>query len=667
MGWEEAMQGPDMDIKERFDIILGHVLRHRVVPFVGAGISRNARIDGCPDFEPDLRFLESLLQKRIGEEIKKRASAGQPLSPECELYELHHKNGEKMSFDQVAEIGCSLFGQEEVCRVIRLPDLEKLVPLPAHYALACLALEGLIDEVISTNWDCCIERAMKALTGINARDRCRSICVITDLDSYRRHGARRRTQDGAAVLKLYKINGCAKRLSKGPANGARDIMVTERQLQDFGVRSWARDMLKDRARSRTLVFSGFGSNEPQVRHTVLQLLSEFSFNGSEGEDSTKKADGLADSPAAFPRVVDLPARAEACESEHTLFMITHDKTPSFNQWQVVRGFCEAIGADGPACIEEVRKRVVTGKDAAYFGAIEDSLPADNFWCAVLDGVIYRLLRDRYARRGSVLHSWLALHSDTSDAILDEWLDWLFPPEMAKGSAFRCGVSGLFGPSAGDQVSLSPAGCQEGTPRHLDKDPNAFRLGRWLGAMGWPSSDRVQGGEPGLPLYCPLRTEQLLPLCTLLVLFLLDRIASAWSKSGKGRATLEDLARGLDHSGRSGLRITLPASVNAKEDVLFLVVEDAPDTSKLTAITTGDDKSRVRHEIAIPDRPSAHTDTRLRVHSDGRLRIGRRSRISAAAFVRKASGAGLISLSSLFGQLGGPVARRDRLKRVEPNK
>ena len=45
----------------------------------------------------------------------------------------------------------------------------------------------------------------------------------------------------------------------------------ERQLQNWRERKWARDLFNDCLRSRTLVFSGFGSEEPQVRHTALQI------------------------------------------------------------------------------------------------------------------------------------------------------------------------------------------------------------------------------------------------------------------------------------------------------------------------------------------------------------------------------------------------------------
>ncbi|MCL6612315.1 MAG: SIR2 family protein [Peptococcaceae bacterium] len=47
------------------------------------------------------------------------------------------------------------------------------------------------------------------------------------------------------------------------------------KIYKISERSWARDLFRDRLRSRTFLFSGFGSDEPQVRHTALQVVEEF--------------------------------------------------------------------------------------------------------------------------------------------------------------------------------------------------------------------------------------------------------------------------------------------------------------------------------------------------------------------------------------------------------
>ncbi len=58
------------------------------------------------------------------------------------------------------------------------------------------------------------------------------------------------------------LNGCAKK---------SNIILTERQLQNWRENKWARDLFRVRCRTRSILFSGFGSQEPQIRHTVLQV------------------------------------------------------------------------------------------------------------------------------------------------------------------------------------------------------------------------------------------------------------------------------------------------------------------------------------------------------------------------------------------------------------
>lgn len=75
---------------------------------------------------------------------------------------------------------------------------------------------------------------------------------------------------------------------------AERIVLTERQLQTFRDQGWAHDLFKDRARTRALLFCGFGSEEPQIRHTALALMEEFSRNGR--VDNADDVMGLPNAP-----------------------------------------------------------------------------------------------------------------------------------------------------------------------------------------------------------------------------------------------------------------------------------------------------------------------------------------------------------------------------------
>jgi SIR2-like domain len=631
-----------MDISDRFENILDHLMQSRIVPFVGAGISGDARASGCRDFEPTIKHLKELLRRRIFCHLR----ALKVGSPERELARGALRAGEsERSFGQLAEVGQSLFRLVGVCETIRISTFAELESGPQHYALACLALEGLIDEIISTNWDCCIEGAMKELAGVEADDD-PSIGVITDLGSYRRHGARRRTESDGAVLKLYKINGCAERFSKNPdEEHAKEIIVTERQLQDFGTRGWAREMLKDRGRSRSLLFSGFGSDEPQVRHTVLQLLEEFP-RGDKGEEPRLKGTP----PSAIAERSDFTSSTSSNRAgEHTLFMIAFEDRLSFNQAQIMRGFCEAQGFDGCDVPREVDSRMVTGKDAAYFEVkgLHRKLPAVNFWCALLDAAIHRLIKYRYCKDGSSFHSWLTMHSHKPDAIRDEWLNWLFPRNRGSApSAFRCTVRGLFGPN--------PEGA-------------GFLLGRWLSAMGWRQTSKTSLQRPDYAnTYCPLSKQPLLPLATLVVLFALAR----GRKAGEQRTPLKDLIEQgrISVTARDALRVMVPtrspgdAGSGSPYDV-FLVVQDARDRTGPSPVGQQVDKSRIRYEIAIPRRLSPQSVSRVQVETNGRLQIGRRRRIDAEELIKEESRSPR-SVAALFAAVGASGGSRARLRRVE---
>jgi len=289
----------------------------RGLPFLGAGVSMKARVPGDYSIEPTVYWmikqivreaflrlprdkhrewisrlgLNEVLTKSQGEHSEKKPlvdlnedKSDEEFKKECidNLNAITEKIEGQLGklCDVMEQIGA--FKVEEIINLIKIRDFKKLTPLPTHYYIAFLAQETLVNEVITTNYDCCLERAVRYCVGNHsAKQRNSSTAVsIYDLKSYRDKGARRLfPYNMAAVLRVYKINGCAAQLNNNP-NHAASILITERQLQHMNNRMWAKDLLRDRARARSLVFSGFGSEEPQVRFTVLRLLEEFSKSDS---------------------------------------------------------------------------------------------------------------------------------------------------------------------------------------------------------------------------------------------------------------------------------------------------------------------------------------------------------------------------------------------------
>ena len=581
-----------MTIDERFERILDYLLHNRIVPFIGAGISREAKVPDDSDFKPTIEHLRQLLNAEICRCFDH--------DPSQFIEEVYGNCGRK-SFDRLAEFAEDLLGEfGKVLDVIQISKFSRLTPVAAHYALACLALEGLVDEIISTNWDCCIEAAMKELTGVEDSKENSSIRVITDVEFYRRHGARRITKENKTILKFYKINGCAKQASK-------NIIITERQLQDFGQRSWARDLLKDRARSRTILFSGFGSDDPQVRHTVLQLLDEFSTCPNNKSSET--------------------------ESEHGLFMIAYDETLSFNQWQIVRWFCK--NAELESSGEKVRSHVVTGKDAGFFRSHTKSrLPADDFWCALLEAALYRLIKDRYAREGSEFYTWLTTLHNAPDLTCQQFLNWLFPDprEGSNSSAFKCGVQGLFGPSASGQ---------------------GFLLSHWLRIMDGRPEEKAENSGDRVPAYRVLREESLYPLATLFMLYLLARFAQASEGGENETISLLGLTKNIREDFGLGLHL------GQEDPPVFLVSRTTPEQDVIIGSSMNVSRSRIRFEIAVPNRLSPRVETRFSVKtkSNGhKLFLGVTLRIDAEDFARVSLTAKNFNLSHLIAGLGNKRSR-----------
>lgn len=247
MGWGTVNVSDVTDestTKKRFDEFMKAVMHGNVVPLLGAGASSDS-------VKTTKELLGLLFNK-----VPKRFRREKPVTGD---------------FNRLAEIIHWHKRADGLCETLGIAEWAEAPPTRAHRYIALLACDGLITEVITTNYDCGLEHAYRAARGL-AADEWYAIACEDDLRQARH-------KDGIELLRLYKINGCAERLARAPdrkkKQRAEEVLLTDRQLQKFGERRWAGDVFRVVLRSRQLVLSGFGSEEPQIWHVVSDILREF--------------------------------------------------------------------------------------------------------------------------------------------------------------------------------------------------------------------------------------------------------------------------------------------------------------------------------------------------------------------------------------------------------
>ncbi|MGZ9898996.1 SIR2 family NAD-dependent protein deacylase [Shewanella gaetbuli] len=363
-----------MIARNAFDYTVDRILRRRCVPVAGAGISMasapennecvhnvNWMVKALKKELFKLRFtryksikhggictcccsheLEALGYKITGEtckgvcffcDITKAARANQ-LGCLSELY-----------LWEFVSLDIAYKGLVELLKIEQYRDLR---PTHAHYYIAKLSREGQINEVITTNYDCNFEKAYIELSGGSNSD------VISCLDDYRKKGA----EIGEVNrLKVFKVNGCADRLTNSTSKKRYEsILLTERQLQKWRNRQWAADVFRDRLRSKSLIFVGFGSDEPQVHHTLQTVLDEYT---DELEDNDE----------------------EVLETHSAPIVAVYDAYPTFHQQQIVNTYAlhhEIHPQDGD-------KLIIRHPDK------EQNLTADELWEKIYERVARTLI------------------------------------------------------------------------------------------------------------------------------------------------------------------------------------------------------------------------------------------------------------------------------------
>lgn len=292
------------------------------MPFVGAGISTGASIDlahaptaDSPTMPRTWELTEKML-KRL------EKSPIQDLLKDWHRAELHRLRSAAPSFADVAQLYTDVLSEDALFQdpdgPLAMGLFRAIEPTRAHHVLAWLAREGLFTEVITTNYDCALEKAYARTFSRphapahgsfcpfvhHAVETLKCLRSIHDLEGYREHANQRQvnlpTHQPAYVLRIYKINGCAHAYKERTPAGSKPgfLIITDRHLQSFDARHWANDLFRDRFRCRQMVFTGFGAEEAQVRFTALRVIEEFARpNETASATSASPRDG-ASKPAS---------------------------------------------------------------------------------------------------------------------------------------------------------------------------------------------------------------------------------------------------------------------------------------------------------------------------------------------------------------------------------
>lgn len=368
--------------EKKLSRLVTRLLEGGVVPFIGAGVSYDCvskesgeqiartgdmRCNVCKAISDDYRNHPHRCEDGCRNKEDSRCVNNRSLSEVCEEYVWRDGH----SYEKL------------VMQVLRIGEFTKLKPTPAHRYLAFLAREGLVEEIITCNFDTCISQAF-AQTFEDERVACESYAIVSNLEEYRKAGGRRSSAHGHPFLKIYHINGCAECLTGGgPANGCESILLTERQLQDWRDRHWGRELLKDRLRCRSVVFSGFGSPEPQVRHTVLQVVEEFQAHPEPSPERPTDEERNAES-------------REVWECPNAPFLHSYERSLSFQQKQIPMGYTTANRMNCSVASFLKDGNVFSPEDKGLLCTEEattrDKLKADHFWATVYQATFWELLR-----------------------------------------------------------------------------------------------------------------------------------------------------------------------------------------------------------------------------------------------------------------------------------
>jgi len=307
------------DRPKKLECLTRKILDGKVVPFLGAGISNDTEVPGCT-FDPSAKALT----KSLAESLKSLLGSQLPHFVRNMLPGDGNKSGldERLvnaGLSRVAELHVQVAGEKETYEAMNIMAMDELVPSPAHFYITYIILEGCIEEIITTNYDCCLE---KALLWANCEGK--TPLMIRELGEYQCGGVpfcrnshqspqqiyEKEPDEKQLNVRIYKINGCIQKFiqtrdgqCKNNGGAGHTLILTEAQLQNWH-HDWAREMFRDRLRTRTILFSGFGSEEPQIRHTMLEVLREFEQESNRVANSKFHSGSSNRTPTNMPYIAE---------------------------------------------------------------------------------------------------------------------------------------------------------------------------------------------------------------------------------------------------------------------------------------------------------------------------------------------------------------------------
>lgn len=387
-GWESIV-GKLQRLVDRF-------YNNLVVPFLGAGVSYKA----CPD---GLTRTPEMTKKFAAELLKAAESSHELkvfLNGICKSEtEVCLDQLSKLGLAVLAEIFINLYDVDEAHQLLRITEFANIESASSHKYIAYIVREGFIEEIITTNYDCCMEKAYiesfpKPVRNTN------QVRVVTGLFEYRRF--QNNHNQNYPLLHLYKINGCAGKYNDSHTNQCEhskvEIVLTERQLQTWRRNKWAKDMFRDRCRIKSILFSGFGSEEPQIRHTVLQVMEEFEDCSEDYSLSRNSSDE------------DQDRKENPWENNNSPFIAEWGDL-TFYQYQILCSYLRAHGQNRIK-IDDVREAAFTKRDKALFDQhLEfsgENLEMEQFWGVIYWLLLKKLLAEKYFIPESVLGAYLPI-------------------------------------------------------------------------------------------------------------------------------------------------------------------------------------------------------------------------------------------------------------------
>lgn len=184
-----------------------------------------------------------------------------------------------------------------------------------HLIIARLAKEGLIDELITTNYDTLLELALWSVGMERLKEPpqldndipwAENFVVIYAKNRYIQNLPYR------SIFRLHKIHGCVdalinhfsgrckcspKECTENLMSKDQNFVITHKDLLDWRADQWAQSMLEDRARNHFMVFAGFSGSDNVVHNSFRNIFQELkAFEGKIVNEEFPRAVAIDPSP-----------------------------------------------------------------------------------------------------------------------------------------------------------------------------------------------------------------------------------------------------------------------------------------------------------------------------------------------------------------------------------